>query len=328
MKFHGKHTYKFNPHTLKYEKVFVSLRDRLRNIGFSVLFGVVLGVVLVFVGLQFLDSPKERSLEREVATYRRQSRVLNDRVDRAERVLEDLEERDNVLYRTIFESEPLSDAQRRGAVDDDDRYSDLEGYDYSEMLIATTRRVDELSQRLYAQSKSLDEIYAMALSKNERMASMPAIFPVDKKSGKVVSGYGMRFHPIMKYMKMHSGIDITARQGTPVYATGDGVVREAGHSPQGHSGYGNVALIDHGFGFETLYAHLNTVTVRPGQRVKRGQQIGTVGASGMTTGSHLHYEVILNGNKVDPVYYFSGDLTPEEYEEVLELARQQNQCMS
>ena len=160
------------------------------------------------------------------------------------------------------------------------------------------------------------------------MASMPAIMPVAKDKCKVVSGYGMRFHPILKYRRLHSGIDMTARQGTPIYATGDAVVRVAGRNPQGFGGYGVVAVLDHGFGFQTLYAHMATVKVRVGQHVKRGEQIGTVGSTGMSSGAHLHYEVIQNGKKVDPVYYFYNDLSPEEYEEVLELARQENQSMS
>ena len=322
------HTYNFNPHTLRYEKVFVSLRDRVRRISFNVLFGVVLGVVIVFVGLHFISSPKERSLQREVAQYKRQTRMLSDRIERAEKVLENIEERDDALYRTIFESAPISESERRSGLGGVERYAELEGYDNSELLLATTKRVDNLTKRLYVESQSLDEIYEMARNKNERMAAMPAIMPVSKTKGKVVSGYGMRFHPILKYRRQHNGIDITARQGTPIYATGDGVVREAGRNMQGYSGYGIVAVIDHGFGFQTLYAHMNTVNVRVGQHVKRGEQIGTVGSTGMSTGSHLHYEVMLNGNKVDPIYYFSGDLTPAEYEEVLELARQENQCMS
>ena len=157
---------------------------------------------------------------------------------------------------------------------------------------------------------------------------MPAIMPIEKSMCRVVSGYGMRFHPILRYRRLHSGIDLTARQGTPIYATGDGVVKVAGRNPKGLSGYGVVAVIDHGYGFQTLYAHMKEVKVKVGQKVVRGQQIGTVGSTGISTGAHLHYEVVQNGKKVDPVYYFFNDLTPGEYEEVLELARRENQSMS
>ena len=323
-----RHTYRFNPHTLRYEKVFVSLRDRVKRISFNVLFGVVIGVVAVIVGLQFMEAPKERALKREVAQYKRQLRVLGDRVERAETVLADLEERDNVLYRTIFETEPVSEATRRSGIGGVERYEEFDRMDNGQLLKQTTMKVDDLTKRLYVESKSLDELYAMARTKNERMASMPAIMPVAKNRCKVISGYGMRYHPILKYRRLHAGIDLTARPGTPIYATGDGVVRVAGRNPEGYAGYGVVAVVDHGFGFITLYAHMQGVNVRVGQKVKRGEQIGTVGSSGMSSGSHLHYEVMVNGKHVDPVYYFGGDLTPEEYEEVLDLARQENQSMS
>ena len=323
-----RHTYRFNPHTLKYEKVFVSLRDKVRRISFNVLFGVVLGVVLVVIGLQFVEPPSERGLRRELAQYKRQYEQLLPRVERAEKVLADLEERDNVLYRTIFECEPVSDAERRSGIGGVERYAALDGYDNSELIKLTTRRVDELTKRLYVESKSLDEIYAIARQKTERMASMPAILPIEKNKCKIVSGFGYRFHPILKYRRLHTGIDLTASTGTPIYATGDGVVRVAGRNPEGYSGYGVVVEIDHGFGFRTLYAHMSTTMVKSGQKVKRGEQIGTVGSSGMSTGAHLHYEVILNGKKVDPVFYFFNDLTPQEYDAVIEQARQENQCRS
>lgn len=328
MKKREKHTYRFNPHTLRYEKVFVSLRSRIRRISFNVLVGVVLGVVLVVLGMQFMESPKERALERELAQYRRQTRRLNDRVERAERVLEDLEERDDNLYRSIFQSTPVSDAERHSGIGGVERYAELEHLDDDGQLKAVAQRVDELTKRVYVESKSLDEIYDMARNKTERLAAMPAIMPLAKNKSQVVSGFGYRYHPILHYRRLHSGIDMTAPAGTPVYATGDGVVRVAGRNTQGYSGYGVVVLVDHGFGFQTLYAHMQGVNVRVGQKVKRGEQIGTVGSSGMSSGNHLHYEVIQNGKKVDPVYYFYNDLTPQEYEDVLEAARQDNQSMS
>lgn len=323
-----RHTYRFNPHTLRYEKVFVSLKERVRRISFNVLFGVVLGVVIVVVGLQFMESPKERALERELAQYRRQTRLLNDRVERAEKVIENLEERDDALYRTIFESEPVSEAERRSGIGGVERYAEFDNMQSGELLKNTSKRVDDLTKRVYVESKSLDEIYDMARNKSERMAALPAIMPLAKDRCKVVSGFGYRFHPILKYRRLHSGIDLTARQGTPVYSTADGVVRVAGRNPQGYGGYGVVVVVDHGFGFQTLYAHMSGVKVKVGQKVKRGEQVGMVGSTGMSSGAHLHYEVIQNGKKVDPVYFFGGDLSPEEYDEVLELARQENQSMS
>ena len=306
----------------------MSLRERVRRISFNVLFGVVLGVALVFVGLQFVEPPSERGLRRELAQYKHQFEQILPRVERAEKVLENLEERDNVLYRTIFECEPVSDAERHSGIGGVERYSSLDGYENSELIKMTTRRVDELSKRLYVESKSLDEIYAIARQKTKRMASMPAILPIAKDKCQIVSGFGYRFHPILKYRRLHTGIDLTAQKGTPIYATGDGVVRISGRNPEGYAGYGVVVEIDHGFGFQTLYAHMSSSTVKNGQTVKRGEQIGTVGSSGMSTGAHLHYEVILNGKKVDPVYYFFNDLSPQEYDAVIEQAHQENQCMS
>lgn len=320
-----RHTYHLNPHTLRYEKVFVSLRQRLQGIGFNVLLGVVLGVALVIIGLQFMQSPNERLLRRELDHYRRHTASLNERVERAEKVLLNLEERDDALYRAIFESEPVPRSERYSGIGGVERYADFDG---DALLRNTTRRVDNLDKRLYVQSKSLDEVYDMALNKSQRLASLPAIMPVQKDLCQVVSGFGNRFHPILKSHRLHSGIDLAAHPGTPVYATGDAVVRVASYNPQGYSGYGIVIILDHGFGIQTLYAHMQKASVRPGQRVKRGEQIGTVGNSGMSSGSHLHYEVSLGDRKVDPVYYFSGDLSPEEYQEVLEQARKENQCMS
>lgn len=200
--------------------------------------------------------------------------------------------------------------------------------DVDPLLRSTTARLDTLCNRLYVQSLSMDEVYEMARNKQERMASMPAIMPVKKTDCKVVSGFGYRYHPILRYMRMHTGIDLSARTGTPVYATGDGVVEEAGSGAEGFSGYGTVCVIDHGFGFKTLYAHLGKVTVRKGQKVRRGEQIGTLGSSGLSQGPHVHYEVIQNNKKVNPVYFFFNDLSPEEYEQVIELANQENQCLS
>ena len=328
MKKAQRHTYRLNPHTLKYEKVFVSLRERVQRISFNVLFGVVLGVVLALLGLNLIDSPSDRRMQRELTAYRQQTRRLADRVERAEKVLENLEERDDALYRTIFESAPVSDAERHSGIGGVERYAEFDNLGDGGLLKATTKSVDDLSKRLYVESKSLDELYEMARTKNERIAAMPAIMPVAKNKCKLVSGFGARFHPILKYRRMHTGIDFTARPGTPVYATGDGVVRIAGRNAEGLSGYGVVVAIDHGYGFRTLYAHLKGTNVRVGQHVKRGEKIGEVGSTGLSTGNHLHYEVILNGNKVNPIYYFFNDLTPDEYEEIIELANQENTPMS
>lgn len=322
-----KHTYKFNPHTLAYEKVAVGLRERLKKVSFTVLFGVVLAVVLTVLALKIFDSPQERRLKREIAQYERQMKQLTTRVARAEKVLTDIEKRDDNVYRTIFEAAPIDQNVRHSGIGGVDRYADLQGYDNTELITSTSARVDNLIKRLYVESKSLDEVYDMAVNKQKRFEAMPAIMPVAKSQCRVVSGFGSRYHPILHRHRMHTGVDLSARKGTPVYATADGTIVCAGRT-KGFSGYGIVIEINHGYGFSTLYAHLNDVKVRPGQKVKRGELIGHVGNTGLSSGPHCHYEVIQNGNKVNPVYYFFNDLNADDYELMIEEANQENQCMS
>lgn len=322
-----RHTYKFNPHTLSYEKVKTSFGEKLKKVSFSVAFGLVLGVVLLIVGLHVFDSPKERKLKREMAMMERQLQKLRDVVKRDEAVLVDLENRDNSIYRTLLEAEPIADERRTGGIAGAD-YGELEGFDCSEMVIATTKSIDDFSKRLYVQSKSMDEVYKMVTTKKERLDHIPAIMPLKKNQCKLISGFGTRYHPILHYRRAHTGVDLSAKKGTPIYATGDGVVEVAGRGDASLSGYGIAVLVNHGYGYKTLYAHMTEVKVRRGQRVKRGELLGTVGSSGLASGPHCHYEVWLNGKEVNPVYYFYNDLTPSEYEQVIEAANQENQCLS
>lgn len=323
-----KHIYRLDPHTLSYEKVVVTMQDRLKKISTTLLYGLVIGLVLMFLGFHVIDSPKERYLKSEIKQYRRQLRKINERVDRASSVLANLEERDDHVYRTIFEVEPINSSVRNSGIGGVERYSALEGFDCSDEIISTWKKVDNLSKRLVVQSKSLDDLYSMAVNKQQRMSCIPAIMPMPKNRCKVVSGFGERYHPILHSRRMHTGIDLTAAKGEVVYATGDGVVKVAGRNAEGLSGYGVAVLIDHGYGFQTLYAHLSGVAVYPGQKIKRGEKIGYVGSTGLSVGVHLHYEVFQNGERVNPVYFFYNDLTPAEYDEVLEQANQENQCLS
>lgn len=317
-----KYTYRLNPHTLSYEKVEATWGDRLKKVSTTALLGIVLGVIFSVAAVHFFDSPKERLLKEEIAEYRQQLEVLNKNVERCNKVLADIEERDSAVYRTIFGASPVSEAQRRPTAKDYSRLSSS-----GQLIKTTSLRVDTLESRLYAQSLSLDEIYKMAGSKQQRMATMPAIMPIKKNQCRLVSGFGMRYHPILHYRRMHTGVDLTAQSGTPVYATGDGRVEVAGRG-QGLGGYGVCIVINHGYGFKTLYAHLSDVKVKQGERVKRGEVIGNVGRTGLAQGYHLHYEVIQNGNKVNPVYFFFNDLTPAEYDEVIDASNLENQCLS
>ena len=298
--------------------------ERLKRISTTLLLGLVIGVLLAFAAYKLVDSPKERLLKEEIAQYKRELVTINKSVERANRVLADIEERDSAVYRTIFGAAPVSEIQRLPSPKD---YGRLDGKDAGKLIKLTSLRVDTLENRLYAQSVSLDEIYKMAGTKQQRMATMPAIMPIKKNQCKLVSGFGMRYHPILHYRRMHTGVDLTAPQGTPVYATGDGRVTVAGRGAN-LGGYGICIVIDHGYGFKTLYAHLSEVKVQQGQRVKRGELIGNVGRTGLSQGYHLHYEVIQNGNKVNPVYFFFNDLTPAEYDEVIDASNIENQCLS
>lgn len=245
---------------------------------------------------------------------------------RNEAVLADLENRDNSIYRTLLQAEPIVDSVRRAGMMGQS-YDEFDGYDHSDVIKLTAKRLDDFTKRLYIQSKSFDEVYKMASNKQERLNHVPAIMPLRKNSCSIISGFGTRYHPILHYRRMHTGVDLSAKTGTPIYATGDGTVQVAGRSDD-LSGYGIAVLINHGYGYQTLYGHMNDVKVRQGQKVKRGELLGHVGSTGLASGPHCHYEVWLNGNKVNPIYYFFNDLTPHEYEQVIEAANQENQCLS
>lgn len=320
------HTYKFNPHTLSYEKVKTTFVDRLKKVSFTMAFGTVLGVVLMVIGLRVFESPRQKRLERELDLMEHQMDNMRQAMKRNEAVLADLENRDNSIYRTLLQAEPIVDSVRRAGMMGQS-YEEFDGYDHSDVIKLTAKRIDDFTKRLYIQSKSFDEVYKMASRKQERLAHVPAIMPLRKNSCSIISGFGTRYHPILHYRRMHTGVDLSAKTGTPIYATGDGTVQVAGRSDD-LSGYGISVLINHGFGYQTLYGHMNDVKVRPGQKVKRGELLGHVGSTGLASGPHCHYEVWLNGNKVNPIFYFFNDLTPHEYEQVIEAANQENQCLS
>ena len=323
-----KYEYKLDPTTLSYVKVTIGIKERLKEVSFGLAFGIVSAVVITILSHKIIDSPKEKALKREITQYKHQINILNKRTEQMSEVLEDIENRDDNIYRTIFEAEPISKNIRRSGIGGVERYNDLKGYDNSQAIISLTKKIDDLSKRLYIQSKSFDDVYKMAKTKTERMTSLPAIMPLNKKNSRIVSGFGMRYHPILHYRRMHTGIDLVAKKGTPVYATGNGKIEVAGKGGNRYSGYGIVIVLNHGYGYKTLYAHLSEVNVTTGQTVKRGEKIGEVGSTGLSQAPHLHYEVIQNGKKVNPVYYFFNDLIIEEYESVIEEANAENQCLS
>lgn len=310
--------YKFNHKSLSFEIEEVSFGQRLKKILSYVGTAGVFAVVCLLVYANFFTSPKEKRLKRDLEENELRIAYLERRVNLLSHVLKGLEEKDDDMYRMLLEAEPVAD--RNQWVEPSEMYS-------SENV--TLRSVNELSRKvdiLTARSKvelqSYAELWEMVQNKEARMDRVPAISPV--KNPKVISGFGMRYHPVYKILRRHTGIDLVGRRGQPIYATADGVV--SGENPG--SGYGHSVVINHGYGYRTVYAHLSKVNVRPGQKVKRGEVIGAMGSSGLASGVHLHYEVIKNGQKVNPVHFFYGDLSPAEYEQILQDASVVNKALS
>lgn len=309
--------------SLSVKKVRVSARQRLLKLLRYLIVGLFLFGVALFISINFFKSPHERQLEKDLSVAEARYRYLSDRMDQLNDVLTDIHKRDRNLYRMIFEAEPPAPkAVLRN------NYSEFKENTLASAIISTSEKVDKFANDLYAQSISLDQIFELARQKEEHMKHVPAIYPINKKNSRMSSGFGYRFHPIYKTLRMHTGVDIAAPQGTPIYATGDGKVIVADRSPVGYSGYGIVCKIDHGFSYESLYGHMSKLNVKPGQKVKRGDIIGFVGSTGASSGPHLHYEVFVNGKRVNPVYYFFLDISPEEYLEIFEKAKEVNQSLS
>ena len=321
----SKAKYKFNKKSLQFEVVRHNFKSMALKVFSYLATGVVFSAVVIFFAYTFLDSPKEKVLRREIAQYQLQFQMINERISKYDAVLTDLADRDDNIYRVIFEAEPVPNNVRKAGFGGTDRYSALEGYENSEIIINTVKKLDKVHSQLVVQSKSFDEVFTMAKRKTEMLACIPAIQPVSNKKLKRLSSYfGYRTDPIYKVRKFHEGIDFSAPVGTPIYATGDGVVKEVAPSNQG---YGNTLVIDHGYGYETMYAHIHQFKVKQGEKIKRGQLIATIGNSGKSTAPHLHYEIWKNGNKINPIHFFFNDLTPEEYETVLDLSSRQTQSM-
>ncbi len=271
----------------------------------------------------FIDSPKEKKLRRELENMEIQFALMNDRLDQVSDVVADMQERDDNIYRVIFEAEPIPNSVREAGFGGANRYKKYDGYDNSELIKRTASRLDQLTKKVYVQSKSFDEIVEMAQDKSDFLESIPAIQPVANQDLKrMASGYGWRTDPFTKARKFHHGMDFSAQTGTPVYATGDGKVIRADNKS---SGFGNHIRIDHGYGYITIYAHLNDYNVKVGEKVQRGDLIGFVGNTGRSRGPHLHYEVHLNGERLNPVNFYYGELTAEEFNTMIEMANQTNQ---
>lgn len=316
--------YRYNTKTLSYEKAVTPVRTRIVRIISFLGTASVIGVISVIIAFRYFDSPKEKQLRRELDRMKLQYELLNRRLDQMDLVMSDLANRDNNIYRAILESDSIPDAIRKAGYGSADRYASLEGYDYSSLMVSLTQKVDRLEKQMYIQSKSYDDVIKMAKGKEKLIASIPAIMPISNADLKHAPGaFGWRTHPIYKTAEFHPGMDFAAPQGTEIYATGDGVVTVADDKSRG---YGLHVVIDHGFGYETLYGHMTKMAVKPGQQVKRGQVIGFVGSTGLSTSPHCHYEVHKNGELMNPLNYYYNDLTPEEYQRLVEMSAESGQA--
>ncbi|MBR6266437.1 MAG: M23 family metallopeptidase, partial [Bacteroidales bacterium] len=280
---------------------------------------IVVGFAFMLTWLHFFPSSREKQLMDENKTLRNQYKSLNSRIGSLEKVVEDLSDRDNNIYRMVFESEPIPNSVRNGGFGGVNRYAEIESIPNMELVVKTNKRMDVLMKKIYIQSLSFDTIVDKAKNKQEMLQHIPGIQPL--KTYKYVSGFGTRMHPIYKTLRTHTGIDLVAPTGTKIYATGDGVVTSA----KFERGYGKAIVINHGYQYQSMYAHCSEILVHQGQKVKRGEVIGLVGNTGVSTGSHLHYEIIKGGQKVNPINYFLNDLSPSEFEEIRQISIQPNQ---
>ena len=313
-----------NPKTLVLEQVEQGIGYWLRQSGLYILSGIVIGIIFLFLFLTFFPSPREKQLLREKEALHSQLVTLNQQVDQMQVVMADLQQRDDNLYRVLFGAEPIPLSIRQGAQRKISYYEEISRMTNNQLSADLSLKVDVLAKELYVQSKSYDDIIEMAKKQEIRMENIPAIQPVlNKDLTRVASGYGMRIDPVYHVRKFHQGMDFTAPTGTEVFATGNAKVSVSGWK----QGYGNTVILDHGFGYETVYAHLYKSLVRKGQKVRRSDIIALVGNTGKSTGPHLHYEVRLNGRPVDPRNYYFYDLSPEEYDQMIQLSNNFGQML-
>lgn len=315
--------YYYNTNTLRYEKLETPLRVKLLRIFGFIAAAFVTAALISFIAFQFIGSPKEKLLQTQYEMLKDKYSSMNDVVKTMEQRVQELEKRDNNVYRAIFEANPIPDSARARQIENEQEIAKIENMRGSELVNSIVFTLNNLSNRIKNQQESFDDIQKLVANKEQLLAHTPAIQPVSNKDlTRIASGFGYRIDPIYKTTKMHAGIDFTAPQGTPIYATANGVVKIAGNIG---NGYGNHVIINHGYGYETLYGHMVRVKARNGQNVKRGEVIGWVGSTGKSTGPHCHYEIHKYGNKIDPVYFFYNDLSPEQFDLLLKKAAASNQ---
>ena len=315
----------YNPDSLDYEEYKPSKGKRFRNIFFYVFTAGVLGYAVMALIQNAVGTPKERMQAREIEFLQLQYDIINNKVDKLNNVLDDMQYRDDSIYRMIFEADPIPNSMREGGYGGYNRYASLEGFDNTSIVMETAKKIDILESQMRVQSQSFDEVYDMATRKSEMLRCIPAIMPVKGLDMyRISSNFGRRTDPFYKVQKFHKGMDFSAPTGTKIYCPGDGVVETV---VLANNGYGNYIIINHGYGYKTRYAHLQKSLVKKGQKVTRGENIALVGNTGKSTAPHLHYEVIKNNVAINPVDFFFNDITPEEYEKILELSEQQSMTM-
>lgn len=317
--------YFYNTHTLRYEKLVTPLRVKLLRVFAFLATALVTSVIISYFAFRFVGSPGEKILRAQNEQLRYQYQQLDKEVDVLQQKMGELEKRDNDVYRSIFEAQPIPDSARQMEMEREKEVAKVAKMDQFQVVESIQSTIQSLSKRIDVQRKSYQEIANLINNKEKLLAATPAIQPVSNKDlNRIASGYGYRIDPIYKTIKMHAGLDFTAPQGTPIYATADGVIATAGNAGDG---YGNCVIINHGYGYQTLYGHMARIKGRRGQRVKRGEVIGYVGSTGKSTGPHCHYEVHKNGQKIDPVYFFYNDLSPQQFDQLLKRAAASNQSL-
>lgn len=317
--------YYYNTHTLRYEKLETPLRVRLLQLFGFIAASIVTGMIIFAIAFRYIDSPKEKLLRQQNEDLKQNYGVLEERLKQLTLQMDELANRDNEVYRSIFESKPIPDSARIREMEKRKEIQLLQAMGSTELIKNMTSQLNNLALRMAYQQKSFDEITQMVKNKEKFLASIPAIQPISNKNlTRIASGFGYRIDPIYKDRRAHLGMDFTAPHGTPIYATADGVVTDAGFNT---GGFGNRVVINHGNSYETLYGHMYRIKARVGQRVKRGEVIGYVGNTGKSSGPHCHYEVHRYGNPVNPIYYFYNDLTPAQFDRLLKIAAASNQSM-
>ncbi len=315
--------YFYNTHTLKFQKLTTPLRVRLLQVFGYIAASIVTGIIIFAITFRYVDSPKEKFMRQQNDDLKQHYKIIQERVKQLELQMNEIATRDNDVYRAIFESNPIPDSIRVKEMEKKQQVSLIQGMGESELVNSITAQLNNLSLRMGYQLKSFDAIANMVKNKEQLLAAIPSIQPISNRNlNRIASGFGYRIDPVYKDRRLHAGLDFTAPTGTPIYATADGIIKDAGFNT---GGYGNRVVINHGFGYETIYAHMYRIKARIGAKIKRGEIIGYVGNTGKSTGPHCHYEVHKKGVPLDPIYYFYNDLTPAQFDRILKLAAASNQ---